>query len=49
MQNALLTMNRDAEGARLLKTLNLDGFTAGSDQLFDSIAVMARTLAKSRP
>lgn len=49
MQQVLLTMGRDAEGARLLKTLNLDGFIAGSDQLFDGIAVMARLLAKSRP
>ena len=49
MQQVLLTMGRDAEGARLLKTLNLDGFIAGSDQLFDGIAVMARLLARNRP
>ena len=49
MQQVLLTMGRDTEGARLLKTLNLDGFIAGSDQLFDGIASMARLLAKSRP
>ena len=49
MQNVLLSMSRDAEGARLLKTLNLDGFVAGSDQLFDSIAEMARAVARSRP
>lgn len=49
MQQALLTMGRDAEGARLLKILNLDGFIVGSDQLFDGIAVMAHLLAKSRP
>ena len=49
MQHVLLTMGRDSEGARLLKTLNLDGFIAGSDQLFNGIAVMARLLAKSRP
>lgn len=49
MQDVLLTMGRDSEGAQLLKTLNLDGFIAGSDQLFDGIAVMARLLAKSRP
>ena len=49
MQNVLLSMSGDVEGARLLKILNLDGFVAGSDQLFDSIADMARALAKSRP
>lgn len=49
MQHVLLTMGRDTEGASLLKTLNLDGFIAGSDQLFDGIAIMARLLAKSRP
>ncbi len=49
MQQVLLTMVRDTEGARLLKTLNLDGFIAGSDQLFDGITIMARLLAKSRP
>ena len=49
MQHVLLSMSRDAEGARLLKILNLDGFVVGSDKLFDGIAVMARTLAKSRP
>jgi phosphonate transport system substrate-binding protein len=49
MQHVLLTMSHDAEGTWLLKTLNLDGFIAGSDQLFDGIATMARVLAKSRP
>jgi phosphonate transport system substrate-binding protein len=49
MQHVLLTMSHDAEGVRLLKTMNLDGFIAGSDQLFDGIATMARVLAKSRP
>ena len=49
MQNVLLAMNRDEVGVRLLKTLNLDGFVVGSDLLFDGIADMARTLAKSRP
>ena len=49
MQNVLLSMSRDAEGAKLLKILNLDGFVVGSDKLFDGIAVMARTLAKSHP
>ncbi len=48
MQHVLLTMRHDTSGARLLKALNLDGFVTGSDQLFDGIAVMARTLAKGR-
>lgn len=48
MQNVLLAMTRDTQGARLLKTLNLDGFTPGSDQLFEDIAIMARTLARNR-
>lgn len=49
MQQILLTMDRNIEGAGILKTLNLNGFIAGSDQLFDGIAIMARLLAKSRP
>lgn len=49
MQDVLLSMSGDAEGARLLRILNLDGFVVGSDKLFDGIAVMARTLAKSHP
>lgn len=48
LQNVLLSMSRDTEGARLLKILNLDGFVEGNDQLFDGIAVMARAVAKSR-
>lgn len=48
MQSVLLSMSGDSQGAGLLKTLYLDGFIAGSDQLFDGIAVMARLLDKSR-
>ncbi|MDP2367711.1 phosphate/phosphite/phosphonate ABC transporter substrate-binding protein [Rhodoferax sp.] len=48
LRNVLLSMRLDAEGARLLKILNLDGFIEGNDQLFDGIAVMARAVAKSR-
>lgn len=48
MQGVLLSMTRDTQGARLLKTLNLDGFIAGSDQLFEDIAIMARALARGR-
>lgn len=49
MQQVLLSMSRDGQGAQLLKVLKLDGFIEGNDQLFNGIAVMARTLAKSRP
>ena len=49
MQNVLLSMRRDVEGASLLKTLNLDGFVAGNDQFYDGIADMANAVAKSRP
>lgn len=48
MQQVLLSMAKDAQGARLLKSLNLDGFVHGSDALFDGIATMARTLERLR-
>lgn len=48
MQGILLAMNRDTQGARLMKALNLDGFVTGSDRLFDDIAVMAKALEKAR-
>jgi phosphonate transport system substrate-binding protein len=40
MQRVLVEMADDAEGANLLKKLNLDGFTPGDLQLFDGIARM---------
>jgi phosphonate transport system substrate-binding protein len=40
MQRVLVEMSDDAEGANLLKKLNLDGFTPGDLRLFDSIARM---------
>lgn len=49
MQQVLLSMARDEQGAQLLKALHLDGFIEGNDKLFDPIAVMARTLANNRP
>lgn len=49
MQQVLLSMGRDAQGAQLLKVLQLDGFIEGNDQLFNGIAVMARAVAKNRP
>lgn len=48
MQKVLVEMRNDPEGAMLLKALNLDGFTAGAEHLFDSIAVMAHTVAAKR-
>jgi phosphonate transport system substrate-binding protein len=46
MQTILLSMRDDGEGAALLKILNLDGFIAGEERLFDGIAAMARTVAE---
>ena len=48
MQNLLVTMRSDAEGAGLLRALNLDGFTPGDDSLFEGIAEMARFVAGIR-
>lgn len=48
MQKVLVEMRNNPEGAMLLKALNLDGFTAGAEHLFDDIAVMARTVAAKR-
>lgn len=44
VQDALTGMASDAEGARLLRTLNLDGFMPGTPQLFDGIDRMARSV-----
>ena len=49
LQQVLLSMRRDAQGAQLLRVLHLDGFVEGNDRLFDGIAVMARALAMRRP
>lgn len=40
LRRVLTGMNGDPEGRELLAILNLDGFTPGNDQLFDSIAKM---------
>ena len=48
-RSTLLSMNADAAGSVLLKTLNLDGFVEGNDRLFDSIDEMARAVNKPRP
>lgn len=46
LRRALLGMAGDAEGARLLKELNLDGFEPGESRLFDGIARMVKTLER---
>jgi phosphonate transport system substrate-binding protein len=40
MQHTLTDMSSDADGAKLLRQLHLDGFTAGDDRMFDTIAAM---------
>jgi phosphonate transport system substrate-binding protein len=40
MRDTLVAMPSDAEGARLLGQLRLDGFAAGEEAMFDSIAGM---------
>ncbi|HRP74759.1 MAG TPA: PhnD/SsuA/transferrin family substrate-binding protein [Rhodocyclaceae bacterium] len=42
VQNVFLDMRGDPEGERLLETLNLDGFVAGTPDMFDEIREMAR-------
>lgn len=39
-QNVLLGMGKDAEGAALLRRLNLDGFMPGTEQLYDRVKQM---------
>lgn len=45
MQAVLVGMTGDAEGRRLLRQLNLDGFVPGDPQLFDSVARMMRAVS----
>jgi hypothetical protein len=47
MQRVLVEMSDDAQGANLLRTLNLDGFTPGDLQLFDGIARMVLVVGGS--
>lgn len=47
-QRVLLNMGANPAGRALLGQLNLDGFTAGQDSLFDSIDRMAKAVAASR-
>jgi phosphonate transport system substrate-binding protein len=44
MRRTLIAMPQDAEGAKLLQQLRLDGFVAGDDQLFTSIETMMRAM-----
>lgn len=44
---ALFDMPADAEGARLLRLLSLDGFVAGQPALFDGIASMAARVRRT--
>lgn len=49
LQQVLRAMSREPQGIELLKVLQLDGFIDGNDRLFESIAEMARIVAKGRP
>jgi phosphonate transport system substrate-binding protein len=40
MRRTLVGMSGDADGAKLLRQLHLDGFIAGEDRMFDTIAAM---------
>jgi phosphonate transport system substrate-binding protein len=40
MRRTLIGMSSDADGAKLLRQLYLDGFVAGDDRMFDAIAAM---------
>mgnify|MGYP000153174332 CR=1 FL=1 len=44
LRDVLTGMTQDTEGRQLLRQLNLDGFVTSSDQLFDPIEKMMRSL-----
>lgn len=46
MQQTLLAMARDTDGAAILRQLNLDGFTAAPAGLHDDVRQMMRTLGE---
>jgi len=46
VQAFLLTMHQDAEGAALLKRINLDGFSKGDARLYDGVAEMMRAFGE---
>lgn len=47
MRDTLISMRTDEEGARLLAELRLDGFVAGKESMFDSIAAIMRETAEN--
>jgi phosphonate transport system substrate-binding protein len=47
MRRTLIDMSKDTEGVRLLKKLRLDGFVAGNEHLYDSIAAMIHETAEN--
>lgn len=47
VRNFLITMHQDAEGAALLKRINLDGFIKGDMHLYDGVAEMMRSFGES--
>ena len=47
MRDTLIAMRTDGEGARLLAELRLDGFVAGEERMFDSIAAMMREIVEN--
>jgi phosphonate transport system substrate-binding protein len=46
VQNFLLTMHQDGEGAALLKRINLDGFIKGDVRLYDGVAEMMQAFGE---
>ena len=48
LRQALIDMRGNDEGRKLLRQLNLDGFTPGERKLFDGIARMVKEVA-NRP
>lgn len=49
LQTALLEMDKDPEGRKLLDALNLTGFEAGAPSLYDSIARMSAAFEARTP
>ncbi len=47
MRDTLIAMRMDGDGARLLGQLRLDGFVAGEERMFDSIAAMMREMPEN--
>lgn len=46
VQHFLLTMHQDAEGAALLKRINLDAFSKGDPHLYDGVGEMMRAFGE---